>query len=100
MEYNVDVEFSNFRRSNPNMDNAYARLLTAVLMSAVHDAVSAQASTPQRRHAWEWLEKDNCLMAFCLSVVGIDRGPLLRRLRFMRDNKINLKNMYTKRDSL
>ena len=99
MDYNVDVEFSNFRRSNPNMDNSYARLLTAVLMSAVHDAVSAQASTPQRRQAWEWLEEDDCLMPFCLSVVGIDREPLLRRLRFMRDNKVNLKNMYTKRDS-
>jgi hypothetical protein len=99
MDYNVDVEFSNFRRSNPNMDNAYARLLTAVLMSAVHDAVSAQASTPQRRQAWEWLEEDDGLMPFCLSVVGIDREPLLRRLRHMRDNKINLKNMYTKRDS-
>jgi len=100
MDYNVDVEFSNFRRSNPNMDNAYARLLTAVLMSAVHDAISAQASAPQKRMAWEWLEGDDCLLAFCLSVVGIDRDPLLRRLKFMRNNNINLKNMYTKRDSL
>lgn len=100
MDYNVDVEFSNFRRSNPNMDNAYARLLTAILMSAVHDSISAQASAPQKRMAWEWLEGDDCLLAFCLSVVGIDRDPLLRRLKFMRDNNINLKNMYTKRDSL
>lgn len=100
MDYNVDVEFSNFRRSNPNMDNAYARLLTAILMSAVHDAISAQASAPQKRMAWEWLEGDDCLLAFCLSVVSIDRDPLLRRLKFMRNNNINLKNMYTKRDSL
>jgi hypothetical protein len=98
--HTVDVEFANYQRNNPNMDNPYARLLTAILMSAIHDAVAAQSSAPQRRHAWEWLEGDNCLKDFCLAVIRVDQEPLLRRLKYMRDNNINLKNMYTKREQL
>ena len=29
--HTVDVEFANYQRNNPNMDNPYARLLTAIL---------------------------------------------------------------------
>ena len=100
MDYTVDTEFSNFRRNNPNLDNPYARLLTAILMGAIHDAISSQTSAAHKKQAWKWLEEDDCMMELCLSVVNIDREPLLRRLKYMRNNNINLKSMYTKRESL
>lgn len=100
MDANVDVEFANFKRSNPNMDSPYARLLAAILLNAVHDAVAAQSSATQKQQAWKWLEEDDVLIDYCLSVVRLDRDVLLRRVRYMRNHDINLKNMYTKRKSL
>ena len=95
MEYVTDVEFANLRTSNPNMDCPEAKLLTAILLSAVHDAVAAQASAKDKRVAWNWLQNDDCLIHYCLSVVNVDRERLVNRLKDMREKKINLKNMYT-----
>lgn len=96
----IDIEYANIVRSNPNMDSPYARLLTAILLNAVHDAVAAQSSALQKRQAWQWLQEDEGLIYYCLSVVRLDRGALLRRLSHMKQNDINLKNMYTKREPL
>jgi hypothetical protein len=100
MSYDVDVSFDSFKRSNPNMDSPYARLLVAILLNAIHDAVAAQSSAVQRRQAWEWLESDDVMINLCLSVTSVEREGLLRRLKYMRLNDINLKNMYTKRTSI
>jgi len=100
MNYATDAEFENIAFSNPNMDDPYARLLVAILLNAVHDAVAAQSSEITKRQAWEWLQHDDGVLNHCLSVVRITRGGLLRRVKYMRDNNINLKNMYTKRKSL
>lgn len=100
MNTTTDAEYANLTHSNPNMESPYARLLVAILMNAVHDAVSAQSSVGQQSQAWHWLQTDDALIEYCLAVVGITRGGLLRRVKYMRDNNINLKNMYTKRKSL
>lgn len=100
MDYNLDVGFANFKRNNPNMDNSHARLLIAILLNAIHDAVAATATVSEKRQAWEWLERDDIMLDYCLTVAGIEKEGLLRRVRFMRDNNINLKNMYTKRTSI
>lgn len=100
MNTSTDVEYANLIHSNPNMESPYARLLVAILMNAVHDAVSAQSSVGQQSQAWHWLQTDDALIEYCLSVIHIDRDALLRRVKYMRNNNINLKNMYTKRKSL
>lgn len=96
----TDLQFDDMAFSNPNMDSPYARLLVAILLNAVHDAVASQSSELNKRQAWEWLQHDDGVIYHCLAVVGITRGGLLRRVKYMRDNDINLKNMYTKRKSL
>tara|TARA_R110000824_G_scaffold98307_2_gene234609 strand:- start:15180 stop:15479 length:300 start_codon:yes stop_codon:yes gene_type:complete len=95
MEYNTDVEYENLNFSNPNIDSPEAKLLQAILLNAVHDSVAAQSTEKDRRLAWDWIEQDDCLIHYCLSVVNVDRERLTNRLKYMRDNKINLKNMYT-----
>jgi len=100
MDTKIDREFALFKTNNPNMDNPHARLITAILMSAIHDAISSQASAVHKRQAWIFLEEDEVLMPICLAVINIDREPLIRRLKYMRTNNINLKSMYTKRESI
>ena len=100
MNTSTDVEYTNLMTSNPNMESPYARLLVAILINAIHDAVSAQSSALQKAQAWHWLNTDDTVIEFCLSVVHLDRSSLLRRVKYMKDNNINLKNMYTKKESL
>ena len=83
MNYATDAEFENIAFSNPNMDDPYARLLVAILLNAVHDAVAAQSSELTKRQAWEWLQHDDGVLNHCLSVVRITRGGLLRRVKYM-----------------
>ena len=96
--YLVDAEYENFTFSNPNMGNPDARLFIAILDNAIHDAVAAQSGARVRQQALDWLENDDGLIYYCLGVSRISRDGLLRRVREMRDNNINLKNMYTRRD--
>lgn len=100
MEAAIDFEYAGLVGNNPNMDNPHARLLTAILLNAVHDAVASQSSVLQKRQAWQWLQEDEGLIYYCLSVVRLDRGALIRRISYMKSNNINLKNMYTKRETL
>lgn len=96
--YLVDAEYENVTYSNPNMGSPDARLFVAILANAIHDAVAAQSGATIKKQAWDWLENDEGVIHYCLSVSRISRDGLLRRVREMRDNNINLKNMYTRRD--
>ena len=98
-EIKSDSQFNDVHKSNPNMDSCDARLLIAILMNAVHDAVSSQSSVLIKRQAWEWLQHDDGVIYHCLSVAGISREGLLRRVKEMRDNNINLKTMYNVRSN-
>ena len=90
----VDPQFEGYIMNNPNMDNPDSRLLIAILMNAIHDAVSSQSSRVIKDQAWAWLENDDGIINYCLSVVKIPRDRLLRKVSYMRENNINLKTIY------
>lgn len=97
---NFEVEFSGLIHNNPNMDNPEARLLLAILGNAIHDAVASQSTERNRRQAWYWLENDDVVINYCLSLIDIDRERMINHLKQMQLNKINLKTMYQQKERL
>jgi hypothetical protein len=61
----------------------------------VHDAVSSQSTPLIKRQALDWLSGENEMLDTCLSLTDISQDMLLRRVKYMVLNNINLRNMYS-----
>ena len=96
----TDLQFISLVFNNPNADNPHARLLLAILGNAIQDAVASQSTERNRRQAWYWLENDDVLINYCLSLIDIDRDRMINHLKKMQINKINLKTMYQQKERL